>query len=126
MLESPMFGRSQAAAAKAVVALAFLIAVSVLPGSADAQSAGLNNVCGTAEGNCISQSRPVGTPCGCATKSNQMVPGQILPPSGGGVPQQVQATSDTCRTSRGICQTYQAPIGSPCGCFGDPGNVIPR
>jgi hypothetical protein len=42
------------------------------------------------------------------------------------MPQQMQAISNACRTYRGICQTYPAPIGSSCGCYGDPGTVIPR
>jgi hypothetical protein len=86
----------------------------------------LSNICATQFGNCVANPAPVGSPCGCLSNGGA-VPGEILPPAGGyGFQERSQAIGNACRTNHGICQTYPAPIGSPCGCFGDPGTVIGR
>jgi hypothetical protein len=118
-----MLGWSDTAAAKFGVAFASVVVVSVMSFSAHAQY--INNVCGTTQGTCIVNPAPIGSECGCMTNFGA-IPGAVLPPGGGYMPQQMQAISNACRTYRGICQTYPAPIGSSCGCYGDPGTVIPR
>jgi hypothetical protein len=89
----------------------------------------VNNVCGAGPGTCIVNPAPVGSQCGCYTPYGP-TPGQIIPPMGGELgPQQLQqlpSASDVCRTFRGVCQAYQAPVGSACNCYGDAGFIIPK
>lgn len=118
-----MPGWSKIATARA--GLAFVCAVTLCVAARPAKAQYINNLCGTERGYCVVNPAPIGSQCGCIFP-DRMVPGVILPPGGGYMPQQMQAISNACRTYRGICQTYPAPIGSSCGCFGDPGTVIPR
>lgn len=109
----------------AVPAVCACVLSLLIPHPARAQY--VNNQCGTVQGGfCTVKPAPVGSGCGCFTPGGR-VSGQIIPPAGGFVPQQqVHGLSNVCRTDRGTCQSYPAPIGSECGCFGDPGTVIPR
>jgi hypothetical protein len=118
-----MLGKRRTVVSATSLVVAWIVAIPVLAWPALAQY--VNNQCGSPQGICSVNPAPVGSPCSCFTNLGP-VPGQILSPGGGFMPQQTQAISNACRTFRGVCQTYPAPVGSVCGCFGDPGTVVQR
>lgn len=85
-----------------------------------------NNVCESTQGLCIVKPAPLGSACGCFTAFGPAT-GRVIAPTGGFVQQQqAPAIGNICRTSRGACQTYPAPVDSSCECYGDPGTVVLR
>lgn len=95
--------------------------------SAGAQ-APLTNACQTQFGVCFTQLAPVGAPCMCGpggpAHQGRMIftappPVQMQAP-----PPQLPA-SIACGTRFGVCQMpFPAPVGTPCSCGTDPGQII--
>lgn len=92
----------------------------------------VSDTCVSAQGEqCTVKPAPLGSPCSCFTK-NGPSQGQIVAPTSNGsanvapAPQSTETVDNTCRTAHGYCATYQAPLGSPCSCFGNSGTVVTR
>jgi hypothetical protein len=85
-------------------------------------AAQFGNLCQTAVGACLANPLPLGSGCACHSQ-NGVVPGVIL--GGAGYGAQGMA-SPLCRTYRGVCQIPGvAPVGMPCNCYGDAGQIVP-
>jgi hypothetical protein len=84
-------------------------------------AAQFGNMCQTNFGACMINPSPVGSGCICFAANGQ-IPGVVL---GGGYAGQ-SMTSPFCRTFRGVCNVGgHLPVGSPCACYGDPGQITP-
>lgn len=94
------------------------LVVGVLLTAAVAHAQGpLSGACQTQFGICPAPVAPVGAPCMCGPGH----PGRMIY-QGGPAPVPMGAA---CATRFGVCpMPYPAPIGTPCGCGRDPGQII--
>jgi hypothetical protein len=88
-------------------------------------AAQFGNVCQTNVGACLSNPSPLGSACACFTTMGP-IGGIILGGGGAGYGYGGAMASPICRTFRGVCQIPGvAPVGTPCNCYGDPGQISP-
>ena len=111
------------------IARLILLSASVFASTVYAQ-APLSNACQTQRGICMAAVAPVGAPCYCYAPGRPPDEGRMVftprqVPQAGPPQAQQQNVSAACGTRNGVCQVpVAAPVGSPCTCGRDPGQII--